>query len=226
MPPAHGRNAHRRRRERKPRYLVVAGGEVTEKRYFEYCGTRYNVDLKYMNQIRSPRQLAEYAVTLKDEDLRDESLDSYKAVWVVVDVDDFHDHGKAQKVCDDNGIGLVISNPCFEVWLIDHVRRCPDGYTSTRDVERYAAEQKVTYGPRNKYIHMELIEGNEDAALRNARSHNTSGRARGRRLLTPGKEREYAPWTDMVDVIKTLRAENAENKTDAHSTKRTGGNGR
>ena len=165
-PPAHGRNAHRRQRERKPRYLVVAGGEVTEKQYFEYCGTHYNVDLRYRSQIRSPRQLADYAVKLKDEDGRDASVDSYKMVWVVVDVDDFHDHADAQRICSDNGIGLIISNPCFEVWLIDHVQRCPDSIALTKDAERLAAKLGITEGARSKYINLDRIAGLEEEAIK------------------------------------------------------------
>lgn len=34
--PPHGRNGRRPRHHRKTRYLVVAGGAVTERQYFEY----------------------------------------------------------------------------------------------------------------------------------------------------------------------------------------------
>lgn len=41
--PQHGRKAARPRRSRKKRYLVVAGGAVTEKRYFTQLQSLYNV---------------------------------------------------------------------------------------------------------------------------------------------------------------------------------------
>ena len=77
---------------------------------------------------------------------------------MVVDVDDFHDHGEAARICNDNGIELIISNPCFEVWLLDYVTACPSSYTLTPDVESAAAEAKVVGGNRNKYINTELID--------------------------------------------------------------------
>lgn len=206
VPPAHGRNGRRRRRERKALYLVVGGGEVTEKQYFEYYKTEQdNINLKYEPQVGSPRQLAVHAVKRKRETDANSSVDSYKGIWVVVDVDDFHDHADAQRICRDNGIGLIISSPCFEVWLIDYVQRCPDSIVLTKDAERRAAKLGITEGARNKYINLDRIAGLEETAIKNARSHNTSERLRGRRLLVSGKEREYAPWTDMVDVMETLQ---------------------
>lgn len=122
--PAHGRKAARSRRPRKRRFLVVAGGAVTEKQYFKQLESLYDVVIDYQQKNNSPKQLAELAVKLKREDKRDTSTDCYERIWVVVDVDDFHDHGEAARICNDNGIELIISNPCFEVWLLDYVKAC------------------------------------------------------------------------------------------------------
>uniref|UniRef100_UPI00402A3848 RloB family protein n=1 Tax=Bifidobacterium adolescentis TaxID=1680 RepID=UPI00402A3848 len=144
---------------------------------------------------------------MKREDKRDTSTDCYERIWVVVDVDDFHDHGEAARICKDNGIELIISNPCFEVWLLDHVKACPSSYTLTPDVESAAAEAKVVGGNRNKYINTELIDKEHlDAAIRNAARHNTAENSQGRNRLTPHHEQEYVPWTDMPKVIETLKS--------------------
>lgn len=129
--PAHGRKAARSRRPRKRRFLVVAGGAVTEKQYFKQLESLYDVIIDYQQKNNSPKQLAKLAVKLKREDKRDTSTDCYERIWVVVDVDDFHDHGEAARICNDNGIELIISNPCFEVWLLDYVTACPSSYTLT-----------------------------------------------------------------------------------------------
>ena len=113
----------------------------------------------------------------------------------MVDVDDFHDHGEAARICNDNGIELIISNPCFEVWLLDYVTACPSSYTLTPDVESAAAEAKVVGGNRNKYINTELID-----------KDNTTENRQGRNRLAPNHEQEYAPWTDMPKVIETLKS--------------------
>lgn len=185
----------------------MAGGAVTEKQYFKQLESLYDVIIDYQQKNNSPKQLAKLAVKLKREDKRDTSTDCYERIWVVVDVDDFHDHDEAARICNDNGIELIISNPCFEVWLLDYVKACPSSYTLTPDVESAAAEAKVVGGNRNKYINTELIDKEHlDAAIRNAARHNTTENRQGRNRLAPNHEQEYAPWTDMPNVIETLKS--------------------
>lgn len=204
--PRHGRNVKRNGRKRAKRYLVVCGGEVTETQYFEHIRNILDdVVISVRSKARTPAQLAEFAVSCKTDDARDDSTDHYAEVFVVVDVDDFHDHNRAQRICKEHGIRLVISNPCFEVWLVDHVRSCPESYTVTADVERYAAQLGVTKGSRDKYIDFSKIDGHMDDAITNAGKHNTSERQKARNLLAFGKENDYAPWTDMPDVVQTIK---------------------
>lgn len=145
----HGRKNARRLRERKPRYLVVSGGAVTEKWYFKTLASLCGVIIDYEQKNLSPSQLAKLACRLKDEADRDGSVDSYVKVWVVVDVDAFHDHREAEKICRGrDGVELIISNPCFEVWLLDHKRTCPQSCTQTAMVEKLAIAEGVTEGNR------------------------------------------------------------------------------
>lgn len=190
--PAHGRESARFHRARKKRYLVVAGGAVTERQYFKQLESIYDVVIDYQQKNESPEQLADFACKLKKEDERDISTDCYEKIWVVVDVDDFHDHSKAAKTCKDNGIELIISNPCFEVWLLDHMKACPPSYTLTPDVESATAKAGIVGGNRNKYVNDELIDSEHlDAATRNAARHNTAENSQGRNRLTPYHEQEY-----------------------------------
>ena len=156
--PVHGRKSARFHRARKKRYLVVAGGAVTEKQYFKRLASIYDVVIEYQQKNESPEHLADFAHKLKEEDERDISTDCYEKIWVVVDVDDFHGHSQAAKICKDNGIELIISNPCFEVWLLDHVSVCPPSFTLTSTVESAAAKAGIVGGNRNKYVNVELID--------------------------------------------------------------------
>lgn len=205
--PVHGRKSARFHRARKKRYLVVAGGAVTEKQYFKRLASIYDVVIEYQQKNESPEHLADFARKLKEEDERDISTDCYEKIWVVVDVDDFHGHSQAAKICKDNGIELIISNPCFEVWLLDHVSVCPPSFTLTSTVESAAAKAGIVGGNRNKYVNVELIDSEHlDAAIRNAERHNTAGNRQGRNTLAPHHKQEYAPWTDMPKVIETLKS--------------------
>ena len=51
--PAHGRKAARSRRPRKRRYLVAAGGAVTERQYFKQLESLYNVVIDYRQRNRA-----------------------------------------------------------------------------------------------------------------------------------------------------------------------------
>lgn len=204
--PAHGRRAPRIPRVRIKRFLVIGGGAVTEREYFDHLGRAYGVKIEYQQKNNSPSQLAKYAARRKKDADSDGTVDAYEGVWVVVDVDEFHDHRAAQRICDENGIELIISNPCFEVWLIDHIQICPSSYTTTRDVERYALQAGVTEGARGKYINFEKIDGHIDTAIMNAKRHNTEMRQQGRKDLIDNREQSYAPWTDMVAVEQILEA--------------------
>lgn len=42
--------------------------------------------------------------------------------------------GEARKLAEKNDVELVLSNPCFEVWLILHFRYSTHGYQSNREV--------------------------------------------------------------------------------------------
>jgi hypothetical protein len=46
--------------------------------------------------------------------------EDYDQVWCVVDVDDFQDVNQACDEARKSDIGLIISNPCFELWLLLH----------------------------------------------------------------------------------------------------------
>ncbi|MGK4256647.1 RloB family protein [Bifidobacterium pullorum] len=198
--PDHGRNARRRVRHRHRRYLIVCGGEVTEREYFQHIGQHGEVRFTVVSKTLDPESLARHAAKLKYEDSRnaENGVDPYAGVWVVTDVDEYRNHAQAQRICKKNGMELIISNPYFEVWLIDHVRVCPDSYTQTSSVERYAADLGVTTGHRHKYIDFQKIDGHMADAIANAGKHNTGARAKNRERLVPGQEQTYAPWTDMA----------------------------
>lgn len=49
-----------------------------------------------------------------------------------------------------------------------------------------------------------MIDGHIMDALNNADRHNTKAKDRLRKELTPYKERDYAPWTDMPGTIRVL----------------------
>lgn len=135
-----------KKRSRGKRYLIVTNGKVTEKEYFERLvdlyGLRGRVVIDKGAAGRDPKTLVERAADLKakeDEEARKERFDSWESVWAVTDVDDFPMFA-AQQLAKQETVSLAVSNPCFEVWLIDHVIVCPESCAETKACEKKAQE--------------------------------------------------------------------------------------
>ncbi|BDC91382.1 RloB family protein [Leptogranulimonas caecicola] len=196
-----------RKRARIPRALAVVCGEVTEKEYFDQLGKELGVVISVKSQGLDPIALATYAAELcrrERSEIRASSDDGFKVVLVVADVDDYSPDQlrEAARICKQKGMVLVLSNPCFEVWLIDHLEPCPDSICTARSAQQRALSNRILCGKGNKNIVKETIEGNLDIALQNAWKHNTAEREDRRRRLDTT---DFGPWTDMPTAVEALR---------------------
>lgn len=124
-------------RRTKPVILIVTEGEKSEPKYFEHFRTRQNnVEVRvvpnsknggktdYLNLIRKASRIC------KDDDLSPRSGDS---VWIVADGDVNYQVADAIKkknealtqaraTAEKEAYSLLISNPCFELWYLLHLR--------------------------------------------------------------------------------------------------------
>lgn len=194
-------------RNRKKRCLIVSGGEVTEVRYFEALKTRYqNLVFCVKSDVGAPDQLAGYTTSIVSSEKSRTDEDGYRAIFVVVDVDKFQVERFqiAQRKCDLVGALLVISNPCFEVWLIDYRQACPDSFTTTKACEGKAEALGLVDGQRNKALSSTFVcdvAESLEKATSNAERHNTGERKSKRERLD---SLDFAPWTDMPALIESL----------------------
>lgn len=205
--PRGGRREHQRARAR--RTLVVCGG-VTEREYFELARAELHASaMKVCAVGRDPLGIVRYADKLKSEaERRDEA---FAEVWAVTDVDDFKNLAEAQTQARKLGIHLAISNPCFEVWLIDHVCVCPESCSDTPSCEAKARDCALVSGntgrrtslEKAKHIRPDAVQGRMRVAVSNARVHNTEEK-RVRRNNAPGETHGYAVWTDVDQIIERM----------------------
>lgn len=156
-------------RRTKPVILIVTEGEKSEPKYFEHFRTRQNnVEVRvvpnskngsktdYLNLIRKASRIC------KDDDLSPKSGDS---VWIVADGDVDYQAADAIKkknealtqaraTAEKEAYSLLISNPCFELWYLLHLR-----YTTAHlpdyDAVKKALEQA---GIKNYEKHNDLYE--------------------------------------------------------------------
>lgn len=159
-------------REQRVPILVVCGGERTEPRYFDglkraYRNSAVNVTIKKKGAC--PEDVVGYALKL-----REQSGDAYEETWCVLDVDDF-DLAPCISLARRHRVGLAISNPCFEYWLLLHFEPCSAhlaGYTDafarlTRHVPHYQ---------KNELRFADFVPGVEAAVERARRIPGDLGR--------------------------------------------------
>lgn len=160
-----------------------------------------------------PKTLVEGAAKLLREDKKDakkESYDPFAVVWAVTDVDDFGKNGDKLRAAVDkgrqSGVEVIISNPCFGVWLIDHKQPCPLSYTQTSECEKLAKRLGLIDMSRNrnnpKHIRQEAIAGKYATAAKNAQKH--MGEQHRRIRDNRPSSGDYAPWTDIPKIVDTL----------------------
>ena len=208
-----------KKRSRGKRYLIVTNGKVTEKEYFERLvdlyGLRGRVVIDKGAAGRDPKTLVERAADLKareDKEARRERFDSWESVWAVTDVDAFSMFA-AQQLARQEAVGLAVSNPCFEVWLIDHMIVCPESCSETKACEKKAQELGVTCSrgkkskslEKSKAIGFPITKERVDKALQNAQGHN-SDRKRQVRLHSVDQAGKYSVWTDVPSIVDCLRS--------------------
>lgn len=208
-----------KKRSRGKRYLIVTNGKVTEKEYFERLvdlyGLRGRVVIDKGAAGRDPKTLVERAADLKakeDKEARKERFDSWESVWAVTDVDGFSMFA-AQQLARQEAVGLAVSNPCFEVWLIDHMIVCPEFCSETKACGKKAQELGVTCSrgkkskslEKSKAIGFPITKERVDKALQNAQGHN-SDRKRQVRLHSVDQAGKYSVWTDVPSIVDCLRS--------------------
>ena len=212
---------------RNKRFLIYSGGIVTEVEYFQYVRRHLFGDYVKNLRIKSgevddpvrveadgvdPKTLVDDAAKLLYEDKKDakkESYDPFAVVWAVTDVDDFGKNGDKLRAAVDkgrqSGVEVIISNPCFDVWLIDHKQSCPLSYTQTSECEKLAKRLGLIDMSRNrnnpKHIRQEAIVEQYATAAKNAQ--NMSEQHRRIRDSRPSSG-DYAPWTDIPKIVDTL----------------------
>ena len=213
---------------RNKRFLIYSGGIVTEVEYFQYVRRHLFGDYVKNLRIKSgevddpvrveadgvdPKTLVDDAAKLLYEDKKDakkESYDPFAVVWAVTDVDDFGKNGDKLRAAVDKGrqrgVEVIISNPCFDVWLIDHKQSCPLSYTQTSECEKLAKRLGLIDMSRNrnnpKHIRQEAIVEQYATAAKNAQKHMSEQHRRIRDSRPSSGD--YAPWTDIPKIVDTL----------------------
>lgn len=210
------RGRKKQSREKRKRHLIVSNGKVTEAEYFETIieemGVRGSVRYKFVDgdPLTLVKRLSrELKLDEKAEEMKE--IEPISSVWVVVDTDEFKNLGQAEREGKNSGYRFAISNPCFEVWLIDHDSPCPDSCVTAALCSGRArnlgllrpTNPKRKSVEKYKSINQELVRGKYREAIVNASRHNSEAK-RLARVKNPDGVDTYAVWTDMPELMKVV----------------------
>jgi hypothetical protein len=115
-----------------------------------------------MTLVRRAKELKDEA----DENARRERDDNllFEEVWCVFDVDEHPHISEARAFAISIGLRIAMSNPCFELWLLLHLRDSP-GPQHRHHLQRMLSERMSAV--ESKHVDFELlVDGYEDAVRR------------------------------------------------------------
>ncbi len=137
--PKAGRPTRRLGREEVRRIIRVhSEGTVTEPSYFRHIvrgNTRVALTLGPGGM--GPLSLVQRArADIKERKRRDAPIE-FDEIWVVFDIDRHPNVNQAREEARQSNIQTVISNPCFELWMLLHVE------AHNRAIDRHAAQRRA-----------------------------------------------------------------------------------
>lgn len=149
------------RREPKQKFILFCEGKNTERFYFEaikrLCkSTLIKVEIFGLGFV--PYSVAERAVShaekeglLRKSRRRKDLFERNDEVWAVFDRDNHPRFEEAIRLCEENGIKVGRSNPCFEVWLILHLQDY-DKLLSSQQVQDFLGKLRPDYNKRGAKV--------------------------------------------------------------------------
>ena len=197
-----GRTPRRRHERKRPqRYIlrVLSEGKVTEPSYLSAWArrNRQSVGIKLDDTGMTPDALVHRAKQyLKDRRPRRADPD-FDEIWCVFDKDAHPNLAQAINEAGQSEIEVVVSNPCFELWLVLHARE-QTAWIDRHAVQRLASTLGLADGKRIPVTARQaLVEGFETARQR--------ARALDERHAGNGSPPRENPSTDVWRLVDRLR---------------------
>lgn len=176
--------------------FVVIGAEgknKTEKIYFSQLfkqNSRYKPKFPTANET-DPNGIVEATIRyIKNEEI---DLADGDIAFCVVDTDTNPSKqaqiDKALRMAKNNGINLILSNPCFEIWFLQHFRYSTGGLTNQEAIEEL--ETYLGKYEKNSSVY-EAIAAKQEEAVKHAKKlekyHNELGRSPQSMQCNPSTE--------------------------------------
>lgn len=190
-------------RQEQRRYLIYCEGECTEVQYFRGLRTEVRtlpVSICVGGEHGEPKSLVRAAIEHKKRASRscEDRRTEYDEVWCVIDVEAPRPHaglGEALALARRHGVEVVLTNPCFELWILLHFRDV-SGYHTSEAAQKALEKQGIGgYTASRKHLDFESVR---------ERYPNAADRAQ--RLRQRGAGHADNPWTDVDQLVGRLMA--------------------
>lgn len=210
--PSNRRDRKKQGSRRKPfldpkrRLLVVCEGKNTEPQYIRglaYCYRNAILEITIPTEQGDPKRLVELAKANTDvaaqnaRRSKDENW-KYDETWCVFDRDDHERFDDACQMASDNGFGLAVSNPSFELWLLLHFRENPGAQHRDR-IKELLADEVANYDKKVDFS--SFAKGLRDAGAR-AKRIDDHAREDGEDLLANPSTSVYVLVGSMLKELK------------------------
>jgi len=200
-------------------YVLAFEGTVTERKYFE--------DLRVSEFFNNSGQIETIPIkrgerdgnnplnvkTLLSKTKKEFNFRPTDEFWLIVDRDDWErvhhiDLAKVEEECrDEQNFNMALSNPCFEIWLILHLKRL-SAFTAEEQSKIY---ENAPVSDKKNYIDVVLADLIGDGRGYNKRPNPAVFLPRIKEAIINAeeiaKEGEYYPHglgTDVYKLVKKL----------------------
>lgn len=111
--------------------IIAAEGTNTEKKYFDDLVDAYtapNIHIEVLDRIDAGSDPKTVLKALDDFQRQYSLRLDYDELWLVIDVDRWHKKHLSEvgSLCSQKNYGYAVSNPCFELWILLHLKTLDD----------------------------------------------------------------------------------------------------
>ena len=203
MKPPRSNPPRRGGRSREPRRVIriYSEGSVTEPEYLRHWGKGIGkVELDWAEVGMTPMSLVRRArddLKRSSRSARRYGTPDFDEIWCIFDVDAHPDLQRAIEEARQSDVNVVVSNPCFELWLVLH---CQDqtAHIDRRDIQRLASRLGLIEGKNILTSAWPVLEENYETAKQRAKHLDHLHKSNG----SPPRSN---PTTDVWQLVDRLR---------------------
>lgn len=178
--------------------LIVCEGEKTEKNYFETLKKQLNLTNANIiidpDSNPSPSSVVKYA-----KQKLEQNPNEYDEIYCVFDRDRHKDFNRALNIAKNTMIQTIISDPCFEFWILLHFTKTSkifgrSGDSPCKEVQEEKAFKENVKNYAKDYDFKEIITQHLETAINNAKEINSQNEAQ-----------RQTPYTQVVVLVERLQ---------------------